>query len=121
MEKEKNAVDEYITTFPSGIQTILQRIRSTIREAAPKADKLMSYGIPTYKTAGRPLVYFAAFKKHIGLYVIPTGHAEVPSESSGYKKGKHSVQFPLNHAIPFDLIKRIVEFRVMENNKHHRP
>ena len=121
MEKEKNAVDEYITTFPSGIQTILQRIRSTFREAAPEADELMSYGIPTYKTAGRPLVYFAAFKKHIGLYVIPTGHTEFTSDLAGYKKGKDSVRFPLDQAIPFDLIKRIVEFRVMENKKHHRP
>ena len=119
MEKEIKSVDAYIETFPSEIQTTLQKIRSIILEAAPEAEERISYGMPAYKTAGKPLVYFAAFKKHIGLYATPSGHAKFANELAGYKQGKGSVQFPLDRAIPFDLIKRMVEFRVMENEKHN--
>ena len=119
MEKGIKSVDAYIETFPSDIQTTLQRIRSIILEAAPEAEERISYGMPAYKTAGKPLVYFAAFKKHIGLYATPTGHAQFANELAGYKQGKGSVQFPLDQAFPFDLIKRMVEFRVMENSKHN--
>ena len=68
-----------------------------------------------YKTHGKPLVYFAGYKKHIGFYATPKGHAQFSLELSSYKQGKGSVQFPIEKPIPFDLIKRIVEFRVKEN------
>ena len=74
----------------------------------------MAYGMPAYKLKGKPLVFFGGFKKHIGFYATPSGHTEFASELSAYKQGKGSVQFPLDHAIPFDLIKRIVAFRVKE-------
>ena len=118
MDKEIKSVDAYIETFPIEIQTLLQKIRSIIMDAAPEAEERISYGMPAYKTAGKPLVYFAAFNKHIGLYATPTGHAQFANELAGYKQGKGSVQFPLDRAIPFELINRIVEFRVMENEKH---
>jgi uncharacterized protein YdhG (YjbR/CyaY superfamily) len=71
--------------------------------------------MPAYKTHGKPLVYFAGFKKHIGFYATPTGHAEFKSELSQYKQGKGSVQFPIDQPVPYELIDRIVEFRVQEN------
>ena len=107
--------DDYISSFPEGVATILIQIRGIIIKAAPDAIESISYGMPAYKTNGRPLVYFAGFKNHIGLYATPSGHIQFAEELSVYKKGKGSVQFPLSKPIPFDLIKRIVEFRVKEN------
>jgi uncharacterized protein YdhG (YjbR/CyaY superfamily) len=72
--------------------------------------------MPAYKMNGKPLVYFAAFKKHIGFYATPTGHAEFRDELSAYKQGKGSVQFPLDKPIPYDLIKQIVVFKAKENS-----
>jgi len=76
---------------------------------------LMAYGMPGYKTHKNPLVYFAAFKNHIGFYATPSGHTEFKDELSKYKQGKGSVQFPLDQPIPYKLIERIVQFRVTEN------
>ncbi|MBN2262706.1 MAG: DUF1801 domain-containing protein, partial [Prolixibacteraceae bacterium] len=76
----------------------------------------MAYGMPAYKTYGKPLVYFAAFKSHIGFYATPSGHEQFAQELSAYKQGKGSVQFPTNQAIPYELIGRMVEFRVNEHN-----
>jgi len=108
-------VEEYIHSFPPEIEEILTQIRIVIREKAPDAVESISYGMPAYKTHGKPLVYFAGFKNHIGFYATPTGHTEFASELSAYKQGKGSVQFPLNKPIPYELIGRIVEFRVKEN------
>ena len=72
--------------------------------------------MPAYKINGKPLVYFAGFKNHIGFYATPTGHAEFADELAKYKQGKGSVQFPLDKPIPYSLIKRIVLFRVKENS-----
>jgi uncharacterized protein YdhG (YjbR/CyaY superfamily) len=108
-------VDEYIATFPTDIQSLLNEVRSAIRNNAPDAVECISYGMPAYKINGKPLVYFAAFQNHIGFYATPSGHSEFNHELSMYKQGKGSVQFPVNKPIPLDLIKRIVEFRVHEN------
>ena len=107
-------IDEYIAGFPKDVQAILQRIRMTIREAAPDAEEKISYQMPTFTLKGN-LVHFAAFKNHIGFYPIPSGIEEFKDELSVYEQGKGSVQFPLNKPIPFDLISRIVKFRVKEN------
>ncbi|MFH0758152.1 MAG: DUF1801 domain-containing protein [Bacteroidota bacterium] len=109
------SVEEYIDSFPEEVQILLERVRSTIREKAPGALESISYGMPAYKTHGKPLVFFAGFKKHIGFYATPTGHAAFAAELSPYKQGKGSVQFPLDKPIPFGLIGRMVEFRVHEN------
>lgn len=116
MKVEYKNIDEYIVSFPAEIQTILSKIRFLIKETAPEAIEGISYGMPVFKTNGKVLVYFAAFKKHIGFYATPSGHSEFAKELSKYKQGKGSVQFPLDQPIPYDLIKQIVEFRVYENN-----
>lgn len=108
------SVDEYIVGFPKEVQDILKQVRATIRKAAPEAQETIAYGMPAYRLNG-PLVYFAAFKSHIGFYATPTGHEAFAKELSKYKQGKGSVQFPLDQPIPFDLITRIVKFRVTEN------
>jgi uncharacterized protein YdhG (YjbR/CyaY superfamily) len=96
------------------VQTILEKIRKTIRDAAPEAQETINYQIPTFTLYGN-LVHFAAFKKHIGFYPTPSGIAQFEAELSVYEKAKGSVQFPLDQPIPYDLIRRIVEFRVEEN------
>lgn len=110
-----DSVDEYISAYPQEVQDILRRIRAIVQENAPGAIEGISYKIPAYKIHGRPLVYFAAFPHHIGFYATSSGHEKFSSELSGYKQGKGSVQFPLDREIPYDLIARIVRFRVEEN------
>ena len=112
-----NKIDEYINQFPEEIQAKLNKIRKIILDNAPQSEEIMSYGMPGYKLNKKPLVYFAAFKNHIGFYATPSGHSEFQEELSKYKQGKGSVQFPNDGPIPYDLIERIVQFRVIENNQ----
>ena len=112
---ENVEVKAYIKSFPAEVQIVLNQVRETIIANAPEAAESMAYGMPAYKTNGRPLVYFAAFKEHIGFYATPTGHTKFAKDLSKYKQGKGSVQFPLNKPMPLALIKRIVAFRVKEN------
>ncbi|NJN96295.1 MAG: hypothetical protein HC875_20370 [Anaerolineales bacterium] len=107
-------IDEYIVGFSGDIQEILSKIRLTIREAAPEAEETIKYQIPTFALKGN-LVHFAAFKKHIGFYPAPTGIEQFKDELSVYEGAKGSVKFPLDQPIPFDLISKIVKFRVVEN------
>ena len=107
-------VDEYIAAFKPDVQAVLQQIRLIIKEAAPEAEEVISYGIPTYKFYGS-LVHFGGFKNHIGFYATPTGHEAFKEELSVYKQGKGSVQFPSNESLPVNLIDRIVKFRIREN------
>jgi uncharacterized protein YdhG (YjbR/CyaY superfamily) len=111
---EFKTIDEYIDTFPQNIQDILRRLRQTIREAAPDAEETISYQMPTFRANGN-LVHFAAYKEHIGFYPEPSGIAEFKKDLSAYGGGKGTVRFPLDEPIPFDLIRRIVKFRVKEN------
>jgi uncharacterized protein YdhG (YjbR/CyaY superfamily) len=113
--KHTIAVEDYIASFPKDIQEVLIKMRKTILEKAPEAVEFISYGMPCYKTNGKPLVYFAGYQNHIGFYATPTGHLKFSEELSKYKTGKGSVQFPINQPLPIDLIERIVEFRVNEN------
>lgn len=115
METKKPAnIDEYIGTFANDVQEILEKVRMTIQNAAPDATEKISYSMPAFEQNGI-VVYFAAFKNHIGLYALPSGHEAFQEELSQYKSGKGSVQFPLNQPIPYDLITKIVKFRVKEN------
>ena len=111
-----NETDQYIQQFPENVQEILRNIRQLIIDNAPLAEEMMAYGVPAYKTNNKPLVYFAAFRNHIGFYAAPSGHTEFSDELSQYKQGKGSVQFPLNKPMPYELIEKIVKFRVVENN-----
>ena len=108
-------IDDYIAGFPRDIQAILEKIRMTIRKAAPAAEETISYQIPSFTLKGRYLIYFAAFKKHIGLYPAPKGIEEFKEALSLYQTGKGTMRFPLDKPIPFNLISRIVKFRVKEN------
>ena len=104
-------IQTYIANFPKDVQEILQKIRAVILEEVPAAEEKISYGMPGFFLNGKPLVYFAGFKKHIGFYATPNGHEAFQAELSNYKQGKGSVQFPLNREIPYDLIRKIVIFR----------
>ncbi len=109
-------VDEYIAGYPPEVQVILRKIRKTVREVAPGAQEAINYKMPAYWLKGN-LIHFAAYKKHIGMYPAPTAVAEFKKELSIYKGAKSTMRFPLDEPIPFDLIRRIVKFRVKENLK----
>ncbi len=109
-------IDEYIAWFPAGIQEKLREIRRVIHETAPEATEKISYQMPTFFLNGN-LVHFAAFKNHIGFYPAPTGLDAFKNEIAQYPNSKGAVQFPLDRPIPFDLVRRIVEYRRDENLK----
>lgn len=115
MKQTISEINNYIQTFPELTQKVLKQVQETIKKAAPGAEESISYGMPAYKLYGRPLVYFAVFKNHIGFYATPTGHSKFTKELSTYKQGKGSVQFPLDKPMPLNLIKKITLFRVKEN------
>jgi len=108
-------IDEYIAAFPKNVQDILQELRQVIRESAPKVEETISYGIPTFDLGGRHLVHFAAYKNHVGFYPTSSGIKAFKKELSPFETSKGTVQFPLDKPIPFDLVKKIVKFRVKEN------
>ena len=109
-------IDDYIAGYPKDIQTTLEKIRTAIRKAAPKAEETIKYGMPTFTLNGN-LIFFAAFKNHIGFYPIPQGIDAFKKELSIYKQGKGSVQFPIYKPMPLALISKIVKFRVKKNTK----
>jgi uncharacterized protein YdhG (YjbR/CyaY superfamily) len=111
--KPPKTIDEYIRSFPPDVQEILEKLRKLIHEVVPEAKEAMAYGIPTF-TLNENLVHFAAFEHHIGFYPTPSGIASFKKELSLYKHAKGSVQFPLDQPIPYDLVRRIVEYRVKE-------
>jgi uncharacterized protein YdhG (YjbR/CyaY superfamily) len=104
-------IDGYIDRFPTDIQAILERIRQTIRAAAPDAEESISYGMPMFRMGGA-VAYFAAFKKHIGLYPPVVGDANLMKAIAPYAGPKGNLQFPLDQPIPYALVQRIVKARV---------
>jgi len=113
-KKEFQTIDEYIQTQPQNVQILLQQIRKTIHEAAPKAQEVISYQMPAFKQ-NKVLVYFAAFKDHIGFFPTSSGVEAFMSKLGTYKTSKGTIQFPLNQPLPLDLVKEIVHFRVKES------
>ncbi len=113
-QKHAKTVDEYIGAFPKDVQTILAGLRKTIKAAAPAATERISYQIPAFFLNGI-LVWFAAYKKHIGFYPKASGISAFRKELSAYKQAKGSVQCPIDKPLPLSLIKKIVKFRVSEN------
>lgn len=109
-------IDEYISAAPRECQPILEKIRKTIRETAPQADETISYGIPALKQQGI-VVYFAAFKKHIGLYPPVRGDAKLMRDVAPYAGAKGNLQFPLKQRIPYGLIRRVVKHRLLEQKR----
>lgn len=117
MDTNKTAfesIDHYISTFPPDIQDLLESIRQIIREAAPEATEKISYQMPTFAQHGN-LVHFAAFKHHIGFYPAPSGIVAFEQELAPFIAGKGTIQFPLDKPIPYELITKIVKYRVAEN------
>ena len=107
-------IDKFISAYPEEVQVVLNKVRATIREAAPGAEETINYGIPTFTLNGN-LVHFSGFKSHVGFYPTPSGVEKFKKELSKYEGAKGSVKFPLDQPIPYDLISKIVKFRVQEN------
>lgn len=119
MEESKitfKSIDEYILQFPHEVQEKLKTLRMVIKESAPDAEEKMSWQMPTFVLHGN-LVHFAAYKNHIGFYPAPSAIGAFSQELSEYKGAKGSVQFLLDKPMPYELIRKIVEFRVAENSK----
>ena len=112
--KKFETVDEYIGSFPKNVQRVLEKLRATVREATPEALESISYDMPTFKLSGERLVYFSAWKNHIGFYSIPEGNEAFKKELSHYAGEKGSLRFPLDKPIPYDLVKKIVMLRMRE-------
>lgn len=113
-------IDDYISAFPEPVRQRLDKVRATIRKAAPDAEETIKYAIPTFTLNGN-LVHFAAFQGHIGFYPTPDGIEAFKKELARYKAAKGSVQFPLDEPLPLDLIRRIVEFRVRQSGEKQAP
>ncbi len=111
-KKQFETVDDYIKTFPKDVQSILEKVRRTIKRAAPEAEETISYQMPTFKLNGSYLAHFASFRKHIGLY--PPAPREFKKEVSSYEGPKGILKFPIDKPIPYDLLNRIVAFRRKE-------
>jgi len=108
------SIDTYLAQFPLPVKKQLQKLRETIHGAAPEAKEAMSYGAPAFQQNGN-LILFAAFKGHIGIYPTPSAINAFRKELADYEVSKGTVRFPLDKPIPFELVKRIVEFRVKES------
>jgi uncharacterized protein YdhG (YjbR/CyaY superfamily) len=113
IKKECATIDDYISRYPKHIQDILQKIRQTIKKAAPEAEETINYQIPTFKLNGN-LVHFAAFKKHIGFYPNPSAIEAFQKELESFTIAKGSIRFPLDEPLPYRLVEKIVKFRVKE-------
>ena len=116
-----DSVDEYIAAQPEAVQSVLKRVRSTIRKALPKAEEVISYKIPAYKLHNRPVVYFAAWKQHYALYP-GSGRlvAELKDELASYAMSKGTIRFQFSDAVPVKLIERIARLRAREVTEQER-
>ncbi len=112
--KKFQSVDEYISALPDPARGAIAGLREAIRQAAPQADEVISYNMPAYRWNGM-LVWFAAFKKHIGFYPKPSAIAAFKRQLEPYKTSKGAIQFPIGQPMPLRLVKQIVEFRLDEN------
>lgn len=109
-------VDQYIAEFDGVTRDRLEQMRQIVRETAPQAVESIAYKMPAYKLDGKPLVYFAGYPHHIGLYATPNGHEAFAKEFSRYKQGKGSVQFPHDQQLPLELVRRVVDYRLTHND-----
>lgn len=113
--KKFTSVDDYIAALDAVPRRKLRELRSIIRETAPNAEEVISYGIPAFRLNGAVLVWYAAFKEHVGFYPKASGIAAFKAELAGYKASKGAIQFPFEKPIPARLVKKIVRFRIKEN------
>jgi uncharacterized protein YdhG (YjbR/CyaY superfamily) len=108
------SIDDYIAAQAGVVQPILQRIRAIVHEEAPAAQEVISYRMPAFRQGGM-LVYFAAFRHHIGLYPPVQGDAALLQALAPYSGPKGNLSFPLAQAMPYELIRRVVRQRVLED------
>jgi len=113
-----DSIDQYIAAFPEETQKLLEELRSTVKVAAPGVAEKITYQMPTFDLNGRHLIFFSAFKHHIGLYPIPAGDETFQKEISQYKSAKSSLNFPIDKPLPVKLIRQLVKFRVTEEMKN---
>lgn len=114
--KKPTDIDSYISSFPADVQSVLERVRKTISNAAPEAEEVISYRMPAFRQHGI-LVYFAAWQKHVGLYPPISGDKALEKAVARYAGPKGNLQFPLDEPMPLDLIKRIVKLRVKQDSE----
>ena len=107
MAQKFTSVDDYIGSFPSDVQEKLQAVREAMRRGAPGTAEAISYGIPTFKLAGRYVIYFAGWKEHIAVYPIPNLDDDLAQQVAPYQSGKGTLKFSLDKPIPYDLIERL--------------
>lgn len=107
-------INEYIASCPPEMQDLLRKVRAAISEAAPGAVESISYRMPAYKFNGKPLVYFAVNKRHLGFYATPSANIAFSDELKDYRVSKGAIQFPLDKAVPYGLIRKIVQFKLNE-------
>lgn len=112
--KAHASIDEYISSQPPEMQDLLRRVRATISEAAPGAVESISYKMPAYKFNGKPLVYFALNKSHLGFYATPSANIALSEELKDYRVSKGAIQFPLDRPVPYGLLRKIVRFKLKE-------
>jgi len=115
--KKPETVDEYIGAFPAETQVVLETLRLVIRKAVPKGEECISYGVACMKLGGKFVIYFAGYKSHVSLYPAPRAVPEFKKELSAYKGGKGTVQFSLDKKLPMTLIKRIIKYRLEDNQE----
>jgi uncharacterized protein YdhG (YjbR/CyaY superfamily) len=116
-KKSPATIDEYLNGFPMDTQVILENLRHTIRKVAPDAIETISYGIPAFDFNNKHLVFFAAWKHHFSLYPIPAGDEAFQEEISHYKRGKGTLQIPLNKPVPYGLVERIIVLLMQTRTK----
>jgi uncharacterized protein YdhG (YjbR/CyaY superfamily) len=103
------SIDDYIDSFPEETRVQLVEVRRAIRDTAPQAEERISYGMATFTVEGRPLIYFAGWKNHVGVYPVPTGDADFERAIGPYRRAKDTVRFPISHPIPMELVTQITE------------
>jgi uncharacterized protein YdhG (YjbR/CyaY superfamily) len=116
MQQNYSSVDEYINMFSNEVQVKLRQLQSLILETVPHAQGYISYKMPAYKINNKPIIYFAAYPKHIGLYALPTAHAWFKDAFNGYKQGKGSVQLPHITPLPIETIRQVLLFNLQKIN-----
>ncbi|WP_330180900.1 DUF1801 domain-containing protein [Nocardia sp. NBC_01503] len=113
-----STVDEYLAGFPAEVRQVLERVRETMHGALPEWTEDISYEVPTMRVGGKPVVYFAGWKKHISVYPVPSGDAEYTRAIAEYQAGKGTLKFPLNKPIPYELIARTAALLAEQRGGH---
>jgi uncharacterized protein YdhG (YjbR/CyaY superfamily) len=113
-DQEFGSVEEYIGSFPAGVQPILEQVRRAILDAVPGAAETISYHIPTITLGGRPLLYFAGWKRHISLYPAPGGDEALERRLGAYRTAKSTLKFPLSQPVPYDLIAQVAKLSLRQ-------